>query len=63
MGKISLEFEIIFLAPSLVLIFFKNMPSFKIGAYKLVLIKDNACRSGFSKPGLAIHLLPLFPKK
>ena len=29
--------------PSLVLIFFKNLPSFKIGAYRLVLIKDNAC--------------------
>ena len=29
--------------PSLVLIFFKNLPSFKIGAYRLVLIKQNAC--------------------
>ena len=29
--------------PSLVLIFFKNLPSFKIGAYRLVLIKHNAC--------------------
>ena len=25
------------------LTFFQNLPSFKIGAYRLVLIKDNAC--------------------
>ena len=34
-----LIFEIM---PSLMLIFFKNLPSFKIDAYSLVLIKDNA---------------------
>ena len=29
--------------PSLVLIFFENLPSFRIGAYRLVLIKDTGC--------------------
>ena len=55
--------------PSLVLIFFKNLPSFRIGAYRLVLIKDNACtfekkipNSRWTRPMLVhcpcLHALP-----
>ena len=36
---------IFWVPPSPVLIFSQNLPSFKIGAYRLVLIKQTACRA------------------
>jgi len=36
------------ITPSQVLNFFQNLPSLKIGAYRLVLIKQNACTAAWA---------------